>query len=266
MLCDVGSSFTRCNGWFARTARTCGRYMQPFCSTTAGCVGVSNVRSPRPSETKTTTSCRSPLPSVTTSWAYMGEACCLAQLGSADMLIALGFGTTPSNFTTPFRLAVVPLLGPGSPAFIAWGADIQIARVSATIETALFAFITTTLLKNFPNFECVNERPSMNGQFATSGHKESQTVRRVSEHFSVSALISGQEHGAILFPRPAADRRTRWLTRFGREFAQVESVTKCTIRSEPRFCIDGCRHLVVCRGEHARPQDQDNRNVFAEIC
>src|SRR5208282_1738847 len=94
-------------------------YMQPFCSTTTGCVGASKVRSPKPSETNTITFCRSPFGSAITSCANTGDACCPAQLGSADMLISLGFGTTPSNRTMPFTWAVpfVVVAGEGPAAF-----------------------------------------------------------------------------------------------------------------------------------------------------
>src|ERR1039458_7722851 len=114
-------------------------YMQPFCSTTTGSVGASNVRSPRPSDTKTITFCRSPFESVMTSSANTGEGCCLAQLGSADMLISLDFGTVPSNFTTPFTLAApVVVVGEGLPALTAYGLEIQIASVRANRETNFF--------------------------------------------------------------------------------------------------------------------------------
>jgi hypothetical protein len=123
--CVVGSSFTTCNGWFARTARTCGLYIQPFCSTIAGWVGRSNVRSPNPSKTKMITFCRSPCASVITSCAKNGEGCCLAQLGSAAKLTTLGFGTTASNRTVPFTLgrSVAAVLG---------GAPVALARRVAT--------------------------------------------------------------------------------------------------------------------------------------
>src|SRR5208282_5441077 len=130
MLCDVGSSLTTCNGWFARTAKTCGIYMQPFCSTTTGCVGGSNVRSPNPSATNTITFCRSPFESVITSCAKTGEECCLAQLGSAAMLISLGLGVTPSNRTVPFTLEAPAALtlGGAPPAFATRVTTTQIAR------------------------------------------------------------------------------------------------------------------------------------------
>src|ERR1019366_8729760 len=124
-------------------------YMQPFCSTTTGCAGGSNVRSPSPSATKTITFCRSPFESVITSCANTGAECCLAQLGSADMLMSLGFGTEPSNRTVPFRLAapVVPVLGGGPAALATRGVEThaarqkEIARVRVNKEINFFSCI-----------------------------------------------------------------------------------------------------------------------------
>src|SRR5258708_36571306 len=114
--------------------------MQPFCSTSTGCVGNSKVGSPSPSDTNTLTFCRSPLASAMTSCIITGEECCLAQLGSAAILIVLANGALPSNFTTPFTVAPVRV-GDGPPAFTLWGMEKQIARVTARMEITCLSFI-----------------------------------------------------------------------------------------------------------------------------
>jgi hypothetical protein len=60
------------------------------------------------------------------------------------MLIILGFGTAPSNFTTPFKLAVVLAVGGGPPAFTALGVETQIASIRAIMRIELFIFIVAT--------------------------------------------------------------------------------------------------------------------------
>src|ERR1035438_4554771 len=185
MLCEVGSSFTTCSGWFARTANTCGMYMQPFCSTTIGWVGGSNVRSPNPSETNTITFCRSPFESVITSWANTGEECCFAQLGSVDMLMSLGFGTAPSNRTVPFKSPppTAPVSG-GAPPPFALELETQIARVRANRETSFFSRIQIHLIRD-------------------SCWQTSFLWLHAGESFVVSAAIAGRERGAVLICGPA---------------------------------------------------------------
>src|ERR1700746_775048 len=75
--------------------------MQPFCTMGGGSAGGSNVRSPRPSETKTITFSNPPLESAITSSDITGVGCSLAQLGSAAMLMRVGLVPVPSNLTVP---------------------------------------------------------------------------------------------------------------------------------------------------------------------
>src|SRR5258707_6574697 len=109
---------------------------------TIGWLGGSNVRSPSPSETKTITFSSSPFESVMTSCENTGEGCCFAQLGSAAMLIGLGFGAVPSKRATPFTEAVlVTLIGGGPPGLTACLVDMQIATTSDDIDTRLFVLV-----------------------------------------------------------------------------------------------------------------------------
>src|SRR5215472_7589729 len=80
--------------------------MQPFCSIPTGCGGGSKVRSPNPSETKTMTFCKLPSGAARTSSEVTPPWCNLAQLGSAFMLICVGVGSEPVNFTNPLTSAV----------------------------------------------------------------------------------------------------------------------------------------------------------------
>src|SRR6266567_4956884 len=150
MLCDVASSFTTSNFWLARTASTCGWYMHPFCSTTTGWLGASNVRSPSPSDTNTITFCNSPFASAITSCAIRGEGCCLAHTGSDAMLIALAAGTLPSNRTLPRTVAPV-VVGRGPPALTICGAEMHTATVRAKIKTIFLVFIASPQFQDFAN-------------------------------------------------------------------------------------------------------------------
>src|SRR6202011_4477752 len=109
---------------------------------TMGWLGGSNVRSPRPSETKTTTFSSSPFESAMTSCENTGEGCCFAQLGSAAMLIAFGFGAAPSKRATPFTEApLLTLIGGGPPALTTCWLEMQIANTRTDIETSFFVLI-----------------------------------------------------------------------------------------------------------------------------
>src|ERR1700730_15084346 len=188
--------------------------MQPFCSTTTGCVGGSNVRSPNPSATNTTTFCRSPFESVMTSCENTGEGCCFAQLGSADMLIVFGFGIVPSNLTLPLRLApVAQLAGAGLPAFTAYGFEMQIAAVRPSMDTNFFAFITTS-----PQSEFVVCSSFVSGREALFDSCSARSIC-FGNGLLVAAKVAGGEHGPVVFGEPASDGGTLRLTTFGREFA-----------------------------------------------
>src|SRR5207245_10809409 len=92
----------------------------------------------------TTTFCNAPLASAMTPWFKTGVGCCLAQLGSAAMLMGIALGTLPSNFTSPVTLAVpapvVAELG-GPPARTVCRLEIERMTATAIIRTRFFAFI-----------------------------------------------------------------------------------------------------------------------------
>src|SRR4029077_16348555 len=99
--------------------------------------GGSNVRSPSPSAIKTIAFCNPPFESTTTSRLRTGRECCLAQLGSADILMGSGAGATPANLTTPFTMDA-PVLVVGeerSPAFTTCWLERQIINVNAVART-----------------------------------------------------------------------------------------------------------------------------------
>src|SRR5579863_5606483 len=104
---------------------------------TTGWEGGSKVRSPKPSEMNTSTSCKSPLESVTTSGVEMSPGCCLAQVGSAAMLIGLALGTVPSNLTLPRMLGLVV----AGAAFTICRLEIEIVRTSAIAASKVLYFI-----------------------------------------------------------------------------------------------------------------------------
>src|SRR5208282_4600350 len=110
---------------------------------TAVWVGGSNLRSPSPSAIKTIAYCNPPFESTTTSRVRTGRECCLAQLGSADILMGSGAGTIPANLTTPF-ITVAPALVVSegrSPAFTTRWLEMQIINVKTVARTKSFAFI-----------------------------------------------------------------------------------------------------------------------------
>src|SRR5579862_5471241 len=117
--------------------------MHPFCSTVAAFAGGSNVRSPSPSETNTITFCRSPFASIITSCAKMGEGCCLAQTGSAAIVIGLPTGIFPSKRTVP-RTDDPAVVGEGPPAFAARGRFSTRQRLTIPIQTKFRFFIHRT--------------------------------------------------------------------------------------------------------------------------
>src|SRR5271167_793146 len=115
---------------------------------TTGPVGGSKVRSASPSAIKTIAFCKPPFESVTTSWVRTARGCCLAQLGSADMLMGLDGGAIPANLTTPF-ITAAPALVPderGPSAFTTCRLEIQLINVKAIARTKFFGFIL--LLEN----------------------------------------------------------------------------------------------------------------------
>src|SRR5580698_655082 len=116
--------------------------MQPFCSITAGWLGGSNVRSPKPSDTNTMTFCKSPFASAIISWFIAGEACCLAQLGSADMLMAFAAGTGPWNFTVPFNDVDLLATFTGPAAFAARLLRKRAVTTNATKKRTFLTFMT----------------------------------------------------------------------------------------------------------------------------
>src|SRR6516165_1853645 len=113
--------------------------MHPFCSTTAGSLGGSNFWSPNPSATNTIAFCKLPLESATISCAITGDACCLAQTGSAAMLIGLGAGALPWKWTVPRTPDAG--VGAGPPAFTRWGTERQRATAIVKNDKNLFPFI-----------------------------------------------------------------------------------------------------------------------------
>src|ERR1700676_1212646 len=142
MLCEVGSSFTTSMGLFACTAITCGSYKQPFWVITTGSLGGSNCRLLSPSEIKTSTFCNPPLESVVTSVVETGPGCCLAQLGSAAMLMGLALGRVPSNFTWPLTAAAPTLdAADGPPAFTTCLLQIEIPNIRAMTRKTFFSFM-----------------------------------------------------------------------------------------------------------------------------
>src|SRR5271155_1341541 len=108
---------------------------------TTGLAGGSKVRSPKPSEMNTSTSCKSPLESVTTSGVEISPGCCLAQLGSAAMLIDLALGTVPSNLTVPRMAVALGLVVDGAPAFTICRLEIEMVRTRAIAANKVLYFI-----------------------------------------------------------------------------------------------------------------------------
>src|SRR5215469_11590071 len=128
-----------------------------------GCGGGSNVRSPNPSETNTTTFCKPPSAAATTSSEVNPPGCNLAQLGSAFMFMRVGAGREPSNLATPFTTAV-----PGAAPSVAEGRPRAGSRPATNRTTVVarstvraFAFIDellslTSLLRKaigYPSFD-----------------------------------------------------------------------------------------------------------------
>src|ERR1700747_2608766 len=122
--------------------------MQPFCSITSGLVGGSKRRSPRPSATKTITFWSSPFAPAITSCVTAGDECCLAQLGSAAMLMSFGFGTLPSTRTMPFSAAAPELLvAGGEPALTSEDVLSPMIRDRKRIEIFFFNLLDFFLLR-----------------------------------------------------------------------------------------------------------------------
>src|SRR5580700_4774316 len=112
---------------------------------TTGSLGGSKVRSPNPSAMKIRTFCSPPLESVTTSNVGTRPECCLAQLGSAAMLMGLALGTVPSNLTTPLMPDALVLPVDGGSARIAWRGKMQIIKA---IKKKNFFIVITHLMAN----------------------------------------------------------------------------------------------------------------------
>ena len=74
-----------------------------------------------------------------TSCAMNGDGCCLAQTGSADMLIGFATGTFPSKWTVPRTLELA--VGAAPRAITRCGTEMQMARAIATMENNFFPFI-----------------------------------------------------------------------------------------------------------------------------
>src|SRR5580704_1821064 len=129
--------------------------MQPFCEITTGSLGTSNVRSPKPSAIKTITFCRPPLESAIISRVRTGPACCLEQLGSADMLIGLGGGTVPVYLTVP-RISPVPEFvgAEPDPAITICRLEMQIVNITIKEGKKCLSFIGD-LGEGFASQACV---------------------------------------------------------------------------------------------------------------
>src|ERR1700686_2033579 len=112
---------------------------------TTGSLGGSKVRPPNPSAMKMRTFCSPPLVSVTTSNVGTRPECCLAQLGSAAMLIGLALGTVPSNLTTPLMPDALVLPVDGDSARITWRGKTQIIKA---IKTKNFFIVITHLVED----------------------------------------------------------------------------------------------------------------------
>src|SRR6266567_3318588 len=285
MLCDVASSFTTSNFWLARTASTCGWYMHPFCSTTTGWLGASNVRSPSPSDTNTITFCNSPFASAITSCAIRGEGCCLAHTGSAAMLIALAAGTLPSNRTLPRTDAPV-VVGGGPPALTACGAEMHITkvrtRVRTKIETNFFEIMTSPQFKNSRTRVFISLRHpersrssgggrDLTGIVARSEANRQSTApdllsparaacRSASQKVVVPPPIAGRERSPIPFVRPAPDL---WMQRpscLGGEPAHVKPVAERPVGRQWRVrALLLPRGPAVVRQQCRSPQADRNR-------
>src|ERR1039457_5977825 len=108
---------------------------------TAVWVGGSNLRSPSPSAIKTIAYCNPPFESTTTSRVRTGRECCLAQLGSADILLVADAGTIPANLTTPF-ITAAPARGGSegrAPAGTTRGREMQISKGKPAARTKVGA-------------------------------------------------------------------------------------------------------------------------------
>src|SRR5215469_14234027 len=82
-----------------------------------------------------------------------GVGCCLAQLGSAAMLMGVDLGFLPSNFTTPLSVPVavsflVEVGGP--PAFTAGWVKMHITTAKVAIRVWLFVVMRTNFLPLAP--------------------------------------------------------------------------------------------------------------------
>src|SRR5579883_3463429 len=143
-LCVVLSLFTILSFWLARSATTWGAYSHPFCSKVTTSAGTSKLRFSNPLEMNTIT-----LPSelslpVTKSWLIAGPGWALAQLGSEFMLIFVGWGSCPVNFTLPTTDAPDPDGGFPAPEapLAAEDATLASARTApAIIADFLFKFM-----------------------------------------------------------------------------------------------------------------------------
>jgi len=120
MLCDVGSSFTTCSGLVCPAPpKHAAMYMQPFCVDHHRLCGRIECTLAQSFGNKHNHVLQFAIRNLSSLLARRrARNVALAQLGSAAMLISLGFGTTPSNRTVPFRLAtpVTPLFGGAPPA------------------------------------------------------------------------------------------------------------------------------------------------------
>src|SRR5208282_5022250 len=236
-------------------------YMQPFCSTTTGCVGASKVRSPKPSETNTITFCRSPFGSAITSCANTGDGCCPAQLGSADMLISLGFGTTPSNRTMPFTWAVpfVVVAGEGPAAFTTpthIASKSQSETVIATTKAKFFAVMIGSSMQDSAFAQLVSLASVQRRPLLDRRRRRGAWPHR-GERFFISAAIPSREHEAVLVHRPASDRGTCGLALLAGKFSQIHSVAEGSIACQERLGVRSRSDGAFVVREHRRGSQTD---------
>src|SRR5208283_5276864 len=215
---------------------------------TSGSLGGSKVRSPTPSATKTSAFCNPPPKPVTTSAVRTGPGCCLAQLGSAAMLIGLAFGGVPSNLTTPFTTAAPALAtaGAGAPAFTTCRLEIQIVNIRAITRRKFFSFIVH-LAKSNASSLFVSEG-ARRGLLCTAFVRGRR--RSAGKKLAVSPLIAGRERRPILQGCPPANRNVGLSTALGCKSPQIQSIPKCSVVDLSNVLVQTGKAIMEIGAQH----------------
>src|SRR5437868_2302406 len=123
MLWSVGSLLRISIGWPTCTPKTCGRYWQPFWSSTRAVLGTGNLRLPRPSFTYTKTFWSDPSADTITASVFASG---FMHRGSDDMTIGCEAGAVPMNVILPPTDPAVA----GSTGFVTGAAGAEPADLS----------------------------------------------------------------------------------------------------------------------------------------